>query len=161
MEAEAYLDAYYCACNFAYVNRQVISSIVRNKLRKILGNIAMPLLMDMPYNILRKEQLQQKNLWIHRRAVSRVEPPDDKGRSGTLIFISGYPSGASYLLSAGSKSPIALNSISVNAGYKSQTYKDSSANTLPHRSIDEVVRLLVDSGIAEIVARLKSIAIIG
>jgi len=159
-EGEAYLDAYSCVSNFAYVNRQIITAIIRHELRKILGNIAMPLLLDIPYNILGNEKHGQKQLWVHRRGVAKTLPPDDKGRHGSIILISGHRGGASYILTAGNKSNIALNSININVGYSQAAGKHvaQSQKALPHRNIDDVVRMLVDSGLADIVARLKSIA---
>lgn len=160
-EAEAYLDAYACASNFAYANRQIISSIIRSEIRKILGNIAITLIFDTPFNTLSNELFAQKKLWMHRRGATRMEPPDDKGRHGSLFFIHGQRGSASYILTAGKNSSITMNSLNINTGYKTAGQNPSaSQKQLPYHNIDEMVHLLVDSGLADIVARLKSLTLI-
>lgn len=157
-EAEAYLDAYTCASNFAYANRQIISSILRSEIRKTLGNIAITLLFDIPYNTVSNESFPQKKLWMHRRGAARIEPPDDKGGHGTPFFIHGRCGGASYILVAGKNSRLTMNSLNINIGQKDYVQQPSvSKKQLPYRNIDEIAHFLVDTGIADIVARLKSL----
>jgi tRNA-splicing ligase RtcB (3'-phosphate/5'-hydroxy nucleic acid ligase) len=159
-EAEMYFQAYNCACNFAYANRQIITALIRHELRKFSGATQMPLVLDIPYYTLTGEQHNQRRLWVHRCAVAKTIPPDDKGKHGSIVLLKGSLNGSSYILSAGKESTAALNSININSGSASSAYKstDLHLKSSMHKNADDVVRSLVNLGLVNIVARLKSLS---
>ena len=104
-EAESYLHALGCAANFAFVNRQIITALIRNAIRRVVGKQVMPLICDVPYNTLRHEEHGQREIWVHRRGAARALPLDSVRlrEPGAIAVISGPPMGASYILCAGGK----------------------------------------------------------
>jgi tRNA-splicing ligase RtcB len=163
-EAESYVHALGCAANFAFVNRQIMTALIRNAVRTLVGKKAMPLICDVPYNTLRHETHRQRKVWVHRRGATKALFLDEVElrEPGSAVVISGSPMGASYILCAGEKCDLTLKSLSVISSY-AITDKDSAKSKRgrsKQRSVDEVVRCLVDSGLAKILARLKGLATI-
>ena len=148
-EGETYMQAVQCVANFAFANRQVITTLVRGALRKIIGNKSVHLTCDASHNSLRREEHNGRRLWVHRRNVCGVSPEGGStpGKPGAVSILSGAPDGASYILKVGTNSATVLNSLPSDAGK-------------PGRNVDRIVRCLVDSGVAEIVARLRPLATI-
>jgi len=161
-EAGSYIHALGCAANFPFVNRQIITALIRDAVCRVVGRKAIPLICDAPYNTLRHETHRQREIWVHRRGATTVLPLDEVElrEPGALVIISGPPMGASYILRAGEKCDSTLNSLSVSAGCAPAGEKGSnSKQRASNRSnVDQVVRCLVDTGLAKILARLKSLA---
>ena len=160
--AEAYLQAVSCASNFAFVNRQIITALLREAVREVVGKKAMPLIADIRHTTLKSEEHGKRRMWIHRRGATGFTPKDGASSrdTGRIALVSGAPSGASYIISAGTDCDSTLYSVSSNSGY--DISPDKNRNTLsPRRNVDEVVRCLVDSGLARIIARMKSLFVTG
>ncbi len=160
-EAEPYLQAYGCAANFAFVNRQLITTLIRYAVRKVTGRKPMPLICDVAYNTLRYEEHGSRRIWVHRRGagIAMATVGIALRNPGSMVVISGSPSSASYLVAAGEKCGLTLNSLCINAGFTPQ--RDEATNSKGYvtsrRSVDGIIRCLVDSGLVRIIARLKSL----
>ncbi len=82
-----YLQAEATAANYAFVNRLLLAELLRLRLRQVYGNIAAPLVYDLPHNI----TLPDKNRWITRKGACPAYP-------GQPVIIPGSMGSSSYLL---------------------------------------------------------------
>jgi tRNA-splicing ligase RtcB len=107
-EAKDYISAMYCAVNYAFCNRQVITHWVRETFEKIFGSIEMNLVYDVCHNIAKFEKHkvngEMKELCVHRKGATRAfssgrkEIPEDYRDMGQPVIIPGDMGTASYLL---------------------------------------------------------------
>ena len=82
-EAHSYLAAMACAANFAFANRQVITSWVRETFEHVLESspldLRMAVIYDVCHNIAKWEEHQiggkRKRLCVHRKGATRAFPP--------------------------------------------------------------------------------------
>jgi tRNA-splicing ligase RtcB len=87
-----YLAAMACAVNFAFANRQMITSDVTRAITKVLGKKAaqVKLLYDVAHNIAKKEHHFGRELLIHRKGATRALPPGHKNNPEHFIA-TGHP----------------------------------------------------------------------
>lgn len=83
----AYLEAEATAANYAFVNRMLLAEIMRQRMRQVFGDVAAPLVYDLPHNI----TLPRGDGWITRKGACPAE-------SGQWVIIPGSMGTASYLL---------------------------------------------------------------
>jgi tRNA-splicing ligase RtcB len=82
-EGKQYLAAMACAANFAFANRQLITSWVRESFERVLGKSSAELrisaIYDVCHNIAKMEnhlfEGQQRRLCVHRKGATRAFPP--------------------------------------------------------------------------------------
>lgn len=82
-EGQQYLAAMACAANFAFANRQLITSWVRESFEQVLGKkqseLRMSLIYDVCHNIAKIEQHEfdgkKRKLCVHRKGATRAFPP--------------------------------------------------------------------------------------
>ena len=82
-EARQYLAAMACAANFAFANRQMITSWVRETMQQVLGigprDLQMSVIYDVCHNIAKWEQHEvnghRRRLCVHRKGATRAFPP--------------------------------------------------------------------------------------
>ncbi|MFH1328930.1 MAG: RtcB family protein, partial [Candidatus Bathyarchaeota archaeon] len=82
-EVEDYLSAMAAACNFAWVNRQLISHWTREAFEKVIGRSAeelgMEIMYDVAHNIVKIEEHQingsKRKVFVHRKGATRAFPP--------------------------------------------------------------------------------------
>lgn len=82
-EGQQYLAAMACAANFAFANRQMITSWVRESFEQVLGkkqsDLRMSLIYDVCHNIAKIEQHvidgKKRKLCVHRKGATRAFPP--------------------------------------------------------------------------------------
>lgn len=82
-EVEDYFAAMSCACNFAWVNRQLITHWVREAFRKTLNrepeDMDMHLIYDVAHNIAKIEEHRvdgrRVKVFVHRKGATRAFPP--------------------------------------------------------------------------------------
>jgi len=90
-----YLSAMSAAVNFAFVNRQAITSQVRKVFEEVLGknakSLSMNLVYDVAHNVAKFENHHQKKLLIHRKGATRSFP-------GQPVIIGGSMETGSFLL---------------------------------------------------------------
>jgi len=108
-EAKDYFRAMYCAVNFAFCNRQIITHWVRETFRKIFGDeITLDLVYDVCHNIAKFEKHtingEKMMLCVHRKGATRAfsagrkEIPEVYKSTGQPVIIPGDMGTASYIL---------------------------------------------------------------
>lgn len=111
-EGKNYLSAMKAAANFAWANRQVILSKVRDSFSEVFGKSAesmhMSLIYDVAHNIAKEEEHivdgKKKKLCVHRKGATRAFPPNhpdipEKYKEiGQPVLIPGDMGTASYIL---------------------------------------------------------------
>jgi tRNA-splicing ligase RtcB (3'-phosphate/5'-hydroxy nucleic acid ligase) len=118
-EGEDYRHAMYCALNFAWSNRQLITHWIRKVFEKILGmteqQLDMGLVYDVSHNIAKLERHKledegMRNLVIHRKGATRAFPagmdqiPNKYRSIGQPVIIPGSMGTASWILLGNKKS---------------------------------------------------------
>lgn len=109
-EGQNYFQAMAAAANFAWVNRQIITDLVRKIWVKIFGGNKeqLQLVYDVAHNIAKLEKYMGKELIIHRKGATRAfgpkqpELPPKYQATGQPIIIPGSMGTSSYVL-AGAK----------------------------------------------------------
>ncbi len=111
-EADEYLGAMKCAVNFAFTNRQIITSSIRKSFEETFSRSAdsmgMELLYDVAHNIVKLEEHEvngkRTRLYVHRKGATRAFPkgrpdvPGDYRSVGQPVLIPGSMGTASYVL---------------------------------------------------------------
>ena len=82
-----YIEAEATAANYAFVNRLLLAELLRLRLRQVYGDIAAPLVYDLPHNI----TLPDGNHWIVRKGACPAYPNQP-------VIIPGSMGSPSYLL---------------------------------------------------------------
>jgi tRNA-splicing ligase RtcB (3'-phosphate/5'-hydroxy nucleic acid ligase) len=118
-EGENYREAMYCALNFAWCNRQLITHWTRKTFQKVFGmpeqQLDMKLVYDVSHNIAKVERHkvedgQMRNLVIHRKGATRAFPagmdqiPYKYRNVGQPVIIPGSMGTASWILLGNEKS---------------------------------------------------------
>jgi len=121
--AADYIGAMHCAANFAFLNRQIMTILVRHDIRMLYGdrNMPLPIIYDVAHNIAKLEEHFGEKVWVHRKGATRAFP---KSRmSGTVyadvgqpVLIPGSMGTASYVLLGTEESARTLNSVNHGAG---------------------------------------------
>jgi tRNA-splicing ligase RtcB len=121
-DAEHYVSAMNCAANFGFVNRQLMTAFVRHDLRKLYGErLALPIVYDVPHNIVKAEDHDGKTLWVHRKGATRAFPKSRMqgtryAATGQPVLIPGSMGTASYVLVGTEESRVTLHSVNHGAG---------------------------------------------
>jgi tRNA-splicing ligase RtcB len=108
-EGKRALSASYCAANFAWGNRQMITYFVRKAWQRVLGREAkLTLLYDVAHNIIKKEKYfignKELEVAVHRKGATRAFPPQhpeipqNYREVGQPVLIPGSMGTASYVL---------------------------------------------------------------
>ncbi len=120
---QSYRQAMHCAANFAYVNRQVMATLLRHNLRRALGdNVSLPLLYDVAHNIAKFEMVADGYQYcVHRKGATRAFPPSRMAGTpfagtGQPVLIPGSMGTASYLLCGVESGGRSLFSVNHGAG---------------------------------------------
>jgi tRNA-splicing ligase RtcB len=121
-EAENYIGAMNCAANFGFVNRQLMTALVRYNLRRLYGErMALPIVYDVPHNIVKAEEHDGRTLWVHRKGATRAFPKSRMQGTryadvGQPVLIPGSMGTASYVLVGTEESKVTLHSVNHGAG---------------------------------------------
>ena len=104
-EGRQYFAAMCAAANFAFANRQVISSSVRQAFSRAFGAAGqLRLIYDVAHNMAKLEQHGNRQLCVHRKGATRAfgpshpETPPAYRSVGQPVFIPGSMGTASYVL---------------------------------------------------------------
>jgi tRNA-splicing ligase RtcB len=111
-EGEQYLAAMACAANFAFANRQLITSWVRESFEEVFGmgpaDLGLSVIYDVCHNIAKWEthhfQGKKRRLCVHRKGATRAFPPghpdvpDIYRKVGQPVLIPGDMGRYSYVL---------------------------------------------------------------
>ena len=102
-EGKEYMNAMILASNFAYINREIMTMIVRKNIRDIFSGLELPLLFDISHNIVKEEIYNRKKYYVHRkgatRAFDKIHMKDTRFKdNGQPVLIPGSMGTSSYLL---------------------------------------------------------------
>lgn len=170
-DAREYLTAMNTAANYASVNRLLLAEQVRQRLREFHGARDVPLVFDLPHNIISREN----GLFVHRKGAT----PAHEGQPVPIPGSMGHPS---YLM-VGRGHERFLNSCSHGAGRAQTRFamtRRGRAHTAEdldgvhcitlrrqrileeapsaYKNIEHVVQIQVDMGLVGAVARLMPLA---
>ena len=203
-EGRDYIGAMYAAANFAFVNREIMTILVRREIRYVLGNVPLPILYDVPHNMAKFEEHEGVKLWVHRKGATRAYPADHMQGTpfadvGQPVLIPGSMGTASYILVGTPESAATYYSVNHGAGRAMSRSAAAGGRHGRHgrggreaaisdedfaramrgitliaedrrgakeeapqayKDIDEVVRVVVDAGLARVVARLLPLAVL-
>lgn len=170
----SYLQAEATAANYGFINRLLLAELLRLRLREVYGDVAAPLVYDLPHNI--TLPLAKINHWITRKGACPAE-------MGQPVIIPGSMGAYSYLL-VGKGNEVFCNSASHGAGrlrsrfeLNRQGAKHSEEElgltgvdciTLreerrieeapaAYKPIQSVIDVQVEAGMVEVVARLSPV----
>ena len=120
-EARKYLGAMRAAANFAFANRALMSVLVKNSVRKLLGDAELPLLYDVPHNIAKEEDHLGRSIVVHRKGATRAFGPKRMAgtpfdRTGQPVLIPGSMGTSSYVLVGVDENADSLASVNHGAG---------------------------------------------
>lgn len=187
-EGQEYFAAMKAAANFAWANRQLITSEVREAFRQVFGERSsqLSLVYDVAHNIAKIEEYEiggvRKEVVVHRKGATRAFPDQP-------VLIPGSMGTASYVLMGQEASLTqSFGSSCHGAGRRmsrTRARKQISAATLreelgaqgivinagskrglteeaplAYKDIDEVVNVIYEAGIAKKVARLRPLCVI-
>jgi tRNA-splicing ligase RtcB len=157
-EGEGYRKAMYCALNFAWCNRQMITHWTRIAFQQILGlteqDLDMKLVYDVSHNIAKVERHSlnnetQHNLVVHRKGATRAFPegmdeiPSKYRSIGQPVLIPGSMGTASWILLGNKKSlELSFGSTAHGAG---RTMSRAAAKR--NYSLEDVKRTLQSKGV--------------
>lgn len=168
--AQEYLSAMHAAAHYADANRALVMELVRQRIRQVFGDVAMPMVCDVPHNIVLREA--EGN--VHRKGATPAHP-------GQPLLIPGSMGDDSYLLD-GLGSARFANSASHGAGravsrmemtWKSNKGTDAAARQFEcitlreqrrieeapgaYKPIGPVIQSQVEEGLVRPVAKLSPI----
>ncbi len=197
-----YVGAMYAAANFAFVNREVMTLLVRRNLRHMIGNAPLPIIYDVPHNMAKQEEHDGRKVWVHRKGATRAYPASRMQGTpyaavGQPVLIPGSMGTASYVLVGTPASEVTYHSVNHGAGRAMSRSAAAGGRHGRHahgggaisdadferamegitliaedrrsvkeeapqayKDIDEVIRVVVDAGLARIVARLVPLAVL-
>lgn len=90
-EADAYLDDMALGANFATVNHLLINALVLEAFQEVLPGVKGALVYFISHNIARKEIVNNREAWVHRKGSTRAFPGGHHALKGTPFERSGHP----------------------------------------------------------------------
>jgi tRNA-splicing ligase RtcB (3'-phosphate/5'-hydroxy nucleic acid ligase) len=171
-----YLEAEATAANYAFVNRLILAELLRLRLRQVYGDLAAPLVCDIPHNLTFPTNSQSPQSWIVRKGACAAE-------LGQLLITPGSMGAPSYLL-AGLGNDRYLSSAAHGAGRAISRFELTRAGAkytesdlgltgvdcitlraerrieeapAAYKSIDRVVETQVSAGMVEVVAKMQPV----
>ncbi|MGC9772636.1 RtcB family protein [Fervidobacterium islandicum] len=104
---QAYYSAMNCAANYAFVNRQIITHLIRKAFKSVVG-MNVRLVYDVAHNIAKVEEYEidgkRRKLIVHRKGATRAFGPGNPAladifkKTGQPVIIPGSMGTASYIL---------------------------------------------------------------
>ncbi len=90
-EANAYLDDMALGANFATVNHLLINSLVLEAFQEVIPGATGKLVYFISHNIARREIVDQREAWVHRKGATRAFPAGHQALKGTPFAETGHP----------------------------------------------------------------------
>ncbi|MDZ4688542.1 MAG: RtcB family protein [Planctomycetaceae bacterium] len=90
-EADAYLDDMALGANFATVNHLLINALVLEAFQEILPGVTGHLVYFISHNIARREIVENRPAWVHRKGATRAFPAGHHALAGTIYQNTGHP----------------------------------------------------------------------
>ena len=90
-EADAYLDDMAMGANFATVNHLLINALVLDAYQEVLPGASGELVYFISHNIARREIVDGRRAWVHRKGATRAFPAGHPGLKGSPFESTGHP----------------------------------------------------------------------
>jgi tRNA-splicing ligase RtcB len=90
-EANNYLDDMALGANFATVNHLLINALVLEAFQEIIPGVKGSLVYFISHNIARKEIVEGRESWVHRKGATRAFPANHFALKDTPFYESGHP----------------------------------------------------------------------
>ena len=90
-EADAYLDDMALGANFATVNHMLINALVLEAFQEIIPGTTGRLVYFISHNIARREIVENREAWVHRKGATRAFPGGHHSLRGTPFAETGHP----------------------------------------------------------------------
>lgn len=90
-EADAYLDDMALGANFATVNHLLINALVLEAFQQVLPGTTGRLVYFISHNIARRELVEGREMWVHRKGATRAFPAGHPGLAGSRFADTGHP----------------------------------------------------------------------
>jgi tRNA-splicing ligase RtcB len=141
-EADAYLDDMALGANFATVNHLLINALVLEAFREVLPGVTGELVYFISHNIARREIVDNRPAWVHRKGSTRAFPAGHHALQGTRyaqtghpILLPGNPQAGSSVMVADAGA--ALSCYSVNHGAGRALGRKRAIRELDQRAVDQ------------------------
>jgi tRNA-splicing ligase RtcB len=178
------------AGNYGYANRIAVLDLIQRAIRKTTGrrDEGYRILADLSHNVIGRERIGDRDLWVHRHNAVRLRPPSDwpeeslYRKTGQPSMLPGTNRCSSYMILSREGVADALHAADHGAGRSVErfqeaglcreipgrqtlkyTYQSEDPEVLTHVSdegVDEVVAVLKTAGIAAPAARLRPLAVL-
>ncbi len=141
-EADAYLDDMALGANFATLNHLLINALVLEAFQEVFPGARGELVYFISHNIARREIVENRPAWVHRKGATRAFPAGHHALAGTIYETTGHPillpgnpqAGSSVMVAdAGA----ALSCYSVNHGAGRTLGRKRAIRELDQAAIDE------------------------
>ncbi|MBC7772546.1 MAG: RtcB family protein, partial [Pyrinomonadaceae bacterium] len=90
-EADSYLNDMALGANFATVNHLLINSLVLEAFQEVLPGVTGSLVYFISHNIARKEIVNNREAWVHRKGSTRAFPAGHHALKETPFYETGHP----------------------------------------------------------------------
>lgn len=90
-EADDYLDDMALGGNFATVNHLLINSLVLEAFQEVIPGVTGQLVYFISHNIARKEVVDERPAWVHRKGATRAFPAGHHALKNTPFAETGHP----------------------------------------------------------------------
>lgn len=141
-EADAYLDDMALGANFATVNHLLINALVLEAFQEVIPGVNGKLVYFISHNIARKEVVDNKVQWVHRKGATRAFPAGHHELKGSIyestghpILLPGNPQAGSAVMVADEGA--AASCFSVNHGAGRQLGRKAAIRQLDQRAVDK------------------------
>ena len=141
-EANAYLDDMAMGANFATVNHLLINALVLEAFQEVIPGTRGQLVYFISHNIARKEVVNNRSTWVHRKGATRAFPGGHYALKDTPFEETGHPILLPGNPQAGSSVMVALpgakeSCYSVNHGAGRTLGRKRAIRELDQRAIDQ------------------------
>lgn len=140
-EANAYLDDMAMGANFATVNHLLINALVLEAFGEVIPGVDGELVYFISHNIARREIVDSRPMWVHRKGATRAFPAGHHALQGTPFHATGHPillpgdpqSGSAVMVA---ESGAERSCFSVNHGAGRQLGRKQAFRTLDQGEVD-------------------------
>jgi tRNA-splicing ligase RtcB len=141
-ESDAYLDDMALGANFATVNHMLINALVLESFQEVFPGITGRLVYFISHNIARKEIVNDRPAWVHRKGSTRAFPAGHHALKGTMYAETGHPILLPGNPQAGSSVMVAdegakLSCYSVNHGAGRMLGRKAAIRQLDQQTVDQ------------------------
>ena len=123
IEADMYLDDMALGANFATVNHLLINALVLEAFQEVIPGTKGHLVYFISHNIARKEIVDNRPAWVHRKGATRAFPAHHPALKGTIyrntghpILLPGNPQAGSCVMVADEGAALSCHSVNHGAG---------------------------------------------